>query len=405
MRDLAILIGLLGILMVAAVLLRAVVEGAGLPALVAYLGLGLVLGGGESMWTLLPDEGFVVLETLGRMGIVALLFRVGLESDVGKLRGQLGRAGPIWAGSVVVSGAVGYATARWALDLAFVPSLFTAVALTATSAGVSLGVWQEAGALDSDTGALLVDTVELDDFSGVVLLALLVHLAPVLGQGPDGAWTGPLLQTSAVVLGKAALFLGGCFLFARYAEGPLSRGLRRITGESRQILVIVGVGLILAALAEILGFSFAIGAFFAGLIFSRDPDSVKLDTAFEELHAFLVPFFFIWLGFSLEPDAAAPALLTGGVLLLAAVSGKILGTGLPALPTAGTAGAVALGVSVVPRAEVAMVVMERGAGLGPWAVPPHLFGGAILVTLVTSALFPILTRRYLARHPDLVRAT
>lgn len=404
MGHLTLLIGLLGLLMMAAVLLRTGLRAAGIPALVGYLALGLLLRGAETAWSLLPEEGFPVLETLARMGIVALLFRVGLESDVGKLGRQLGRAGPVWAGSVLVSGAAGFAAARWLLDLPLIPSLFAAVALTATSVGVSLGVWQDADALDTDTGALLVDTVELDDFSGVVLMGLLFSLAPVLREGGGGAWAGPLLQATAVVLGKAVLFLGGCFLFARYAEAPLSQVLSRTTGESRQILVIVGVGLILAALAEFLGFSFAIGAFFAGLIFSRDPDSVKLDTAFEELHAFLVPFFFIWLGFSLQPEAVGPALGTGGVLLVAAVAGKVLGTGLPALPVAGTAGALALGVSVVPRAEITMVIMERGTELGPWAVPPQLFAGAILVTLATSAVFPVLTRRLLARHPEPGRA-
>ena len=399
-----LLIGLLGLLIIAAILLRSGLGRLAVPALVGYLVLGFLLRGAQGAWGFLPAEGSAVLELLGRMGLIALLFRVGLESDVGRLRSQLGRAGPIWLGSVLASGAAGYATARWLLDLGAVPSLFTGVALTATSVGVSLSVWQERDALDTDTGALLVDTVELDDFSGVLLMALLFQVAPLL-HGGAGDLLPPLARATAVVLLKAGLFLGGCFLFARYAEARLTRAMGRAGGEAGRILTVTGVGFVIAAVAELLGFSFAIGAFFAGLIFSRDPDSVRLDTSFEELYALLTPFFFIWLGFGLDPGGLGAAAGTGVVLLAAAVLGKVVGTGAPAVPKVGWAGGLALGLSVVPRAEITMVILERGMSLGPWAVPPRLFSAGILVVLVTSALFPVLTDRLLDARPRLAGAS
>jgi hypothetical protein len=93
------------------------------------------------------------------------------------------------------------------------------------------------------------------------------------------------------------------------------------------------------------------------------------------------------------------------VLLAAAVLGKVVGTGAPAVPKVGWAGGLALGLSVVPRAEIAMVILERGVSLGPWAVPPRLFSAGILVVLVTSALFPVLTDRLLDARPRLAGAS
>ncbi|MEX2465703.1 MAG: cation:proton antiporter [Gemmatimonadota bacterium] len=333
-----LLIGLLGLLIVSAIFIQSALNRIGVPSLVGFLALGFLLRLADGAWTLLPSEGFTMLGLLARLGIIALLFRVGLESDVGKLRAQLGRAGPIWLGSVLVSGMSGYAAARWLLDFDVVPSLFAGVALTATSVGVSVSVWRERDALGGDTGALLLDTVELDDFSGVLLMAVLFNMAPLLRNGMGGDLFGPLATTLAVVLLKASVF--------------------------------------------------AIGAFFAGLVFSRDPDSVRLDASFEDLYALVVPFFFIWLGFGLDPGVAA-------------IVGKVAGTTLPALPSLGWAGGLAVGMSVVPRAEIMMVIMERGLQLGAWAVPPRLFGASVGVVLVTSAVFPLLVGRLLEARPEL----
>ncbi|MFO7893624.1 MAG: cation:proton antiporter [Longimicrobiales bacterium] len=396
-----ILVALFGVLVVAAMVVRAGLQPFGVPALVGYLILGLLVRLADGTWGFVPEPGHVFLETLGRIGVIVLLFRVGLESDVDTLRGQLGRAGPVWAGSVVGSGLVGFGAARWILGFALVPSLFTAVAMTATSVGVSLGVWREMDAISSETGALLVDTVELDDFSGVALVGLLFSVAPVLHAGGGGELMPVLLQTSALVVLKAGLFLGLCYVFARYAERPLTRFTGRWLGEPRRILVVVGVGFLLAALAEQLGFSFAIGAFFAGLVFSRDPEAGDLDAAFETLYELFVPFFFIWMGLSIRPEILSGVGGLAAVLVVAAVGGKVLGTMAPAVPVSGWLAGLAVGISVVPRAEITMVVMERGTRLGDWAVPPDLFAGMFVVVLVTSAVFPLISRRLLEARPEI----
>jgi Kef-type K+ transport system membrane component KefB len=92
-------------------------------------------------------------------------------------------------------------------------------------------------------------------------------------------------------------------------------------------------------------------------------------------------------------------LVIGAVLVIAATLGKLIGAGGTAAAMAGTGAGVLIGVSMVPRAEIAMIIMEHGRGLGDWAVPEELFGGMVMVTLATCLLTPPVVRRLLARGP------
>ncbi len=82
--------------------------------------------------------------------------------------------------NIVITDLAGFMVSFWLLWLAIIPSLFIAVAFTATSVGVSVGVWQEANAIKSVNGQLLVDVAEMDDISGIILMALLFSVAPLI---------------------------------------------------------------------------------------------------------------------------------------------------------------------------------------------------------------------------------
>jgi Kef-type K+ transport system membrane component KefB len=354
----------------------------------------------DSHWFFLSDEATGIFDFLAMVGIIFLLFRVGLESNLPGLRRQLKPASVIWGGNILFSGILGYIMAYFALGLDLVPSLFVAVALTATSIAISVGVWQEAKSIKSPTGELLVDVAEMDDISAMVLMALLFSVAPTLEEGVGATVAGVLVETLAWLSFKLAGFGTFCYLFSRYLEHPVTHLFRRIGGTPAKLLMIAGFGLIIAALAELIGFSVAIGAFFAGLVFSRDPETVKLDTPFGTLYDFFTPFFFISIGLNIDPDTFASGLGVGGALLAVATIGKLVGNGGPALFTTGTTGALLLSVSMVPRAEIALVVMQRGLSLGEWAVPSHVFSGMVIVVAVTALVSPLVLRLMLRKWPQ-----
>ncbi|MDX1627001.1 MAG: cation:proton antiporter, partial [Wenzhouxiangellaceae bacterium] len=151
----------------------------GMPAIVLHIAAGTALA-----WLLPasgagPERARELLALLAEAGLVLLLFRAGLDADLKQLRRQLPNAAGIWFWNVVASALLGWLTARHLVGLDVVGALFVTVALTATSVGVPVGIWSEAGRLDSREGSLLLDVAELDDLSTIVLMALLVAAVPL----------------------------------------------------------------------------------------------------------------------------------------------------------------------------------------------------------------------------------
>jgi Kef-type K+ transport system membrane component KefB len=388
---------LVGILIVAAMFLRVWFGRVGVPSLIGFILLGFAVRLVDSAVPFLTDASLHILEFLASIGIFVLLFRVGLDSNLHGLIEKLPRAAPIWLGNVVLSGLPTYLLCTWFFELAVVPSIFASVAMTATSIAVSVEMWREAGALESADGETLIDVAQLDDISGVALMTLALAVAPALHFGGNGSPVAMASEVFIVFLLKVALFGAFCLLVARYGERRIVVALRG-SGEPGSALILIGVGLIIAAVASLFGFSIAIGSFFAGLIFSRDPEAVHLETGFMPLHAFFVPFFFIAIGFRIEPDTLGLALEFGGFLLIVAVLGKIVGAGLPALFTTSATGALLIGVSMVPRAEIAMVIGQQARNLGDWAMPPVVFSGIALVSLATCLAAPLIVRMLIKKN-------
>ncbi len=386
--HIAMLVLLFGGITVLALGLKAALQPLRIPPLVGYLALGLGLRLAEAHFGLLGDPGREIINFLAKLGVIALLFRVGLESDLPGLVSQLGSASIIWLGNMIASAAAGYLAARYVIGLEVLPSVVIAVAMTATSVGIPARVWQDADALDSDDGERFLDVAELDDISGVVFMALLFAVLPTLREDGQGSLL-PVLASKAGLFGlKLIAFAAVCVLFSRYVEKPFTRLVRRIESGPDPMLVVVAVGVLVAAVAGLLGFSMAIGAFFAGLIFSRDPQSVKVDASFAPLYDLFTPFFFVGIGLAMNPGLFLPALGVGGVLLLAAVIGKLIGTTGPARYYTGWYGASVLGVSMVPRAEITMLIMHRAAGMDGDVVPGAAYGGMVLVSAATCLLAP-----------------
>lgn len=391
-----LLLSLVGAVVIISVILRRGLEVLNLPAMLGYIAVGIFINYFNSRWRFIDDGTNQGFEFLAKAGIVVFLFRVGLESNLVQLITQLRRASFVWTGDVLASFAAGFLFVHELLDFGLVPSLVTAAALSATSLGVAAAVWRDAGALDTETGALLTDVAELDDISGVILLAIILALIPTLQAGdPVDVWL--LASTTIVSLSKFVLFCGICFLFARYLERPVMAWILKLRPRPAGIVVVTGFSFIISGMAGILGFSLAIGALFAGLAFSRDPAENRIDQGFEYIFLLFSPFFFIGLGLGMDLQFISQGAVVGSVLVIAAVAGKFVGAGLPTWLVAGRRTALLIGVSMIPRAEIAMVVMQQARYLGDWAVPPELFGGMIVVSLLTCLAVPLVLQVLLRR--------
>jgi Kef-type K+ transport system membrane component KefB len=398
--DFPFLVLLTGVIIVMTTVIKPGLEMTGVPHLVGYLAVGFLLRLTDGYFHFLAPGSLGIFDFLAKTGLIVLLFRVGLESNLKGLMGQLRRASIVWIGDVLLSGALGYLTAYYLLNLGWVTSLFIATAFTATSVGISVAVWDDAGALTSPTGELMLDVAELDDISAVILMALLFAILPQLQLGADSDLVGTITKTLVTFTIKLVLFGAFCYLFSRYVEPSFSWFFRRLEKKSSFMVPIVGLGFVIASMAEMMGFSLAIGAFFAGLVFSRDPEAVKKEGTFLPIYELFSPFFFIGIGLDMNPDSLVSAIELGGVLLAAAAVGKILADGLPVWAIGGFPTAALIGLSMVPRAEICMVIMQRGQSLGDWAVSSEVFSAMVLVSAATCIGAPMLVRNLLDKWPQ-----
>jgi len=388
---------LVGITIIVSILIKAGLERVGIPALVGYLLLGVIVNSINGQIYFLVPSVREVYAFLAELGIISLLFRVGLESNLAGLIKQLPRASFILLGNLFCSGVLGFLAASKLLSLELIPSLFISIAMMATSVGISVSVWQEAKVLDTDNGELLVDIAEMDDIAAIALMSLFFAMIPVLNGDVEANILTVFLRTIIPFLIKVSIFAAFCLILFRYLEQPMTRWFEWLEPAPDPMLMVAGTAFIIAALAGLMGFSVAVGAFFAGLAFCHDPDVVNFDASFGTLYDFFVPFFFINIGLQLQVNSVDTSLSLVLVLLLVAVLGKVIGTGLPAVLTTDSASALLLSISMIPRAEIAMIIMERGLQLGDWAVSPQIFTSMVIMSAITCTISPLVLRPLLQK--------
>ncbi len=173
-EALALMILMVGVLICLAILVKSALRASSIPPLIGYIALGFAVRILDVPLGFLTPEIWNSFSFLSTLGIITVLFRVGLESNIAGLIRQLPRASVVWLANVLMSAALGYLAARYLLNLSVIPSMFVATALTATSMSISVVIWQEAGTIHTPLGELLIDVAELDDISGVVLIAMII---------------------------------------------------------------------------------------------------------------------------------------------------------------------------------------------------------------------------------------
>jgi Kef-type K+ transport system membrane component KefB len=306
------------------------------------------------------------------LGIILLLFHVGLKSGVHQLR----RVGPA-AARVAVAGALGSVAvtllAIWLLpvDLYAAGRFFIAATLSATSIGVATRMLEDIEKTDTPEGQLIIGACVLNDLVGLVLLALAIELV-VKGHLdlPAVAW----------LLTSSALFLGAIVVFGDRLGRPLAQQLNRIGPAEIRFLAPLAFAFLLSWMCSSLGLSGTVGGFAAGLILSDESLRDTTKQMLVPLIAVFTPIFFLLVGMqvNLKVFLQWHTLLFTFALLLAAVLGKL------AAALVGGRGidraAVALGM--LPRGEVALIFVGVGRSLG--VIDDRLFAALVAVVILLA---------------------
>jgi Kef-type K+ transport system membrane component KefB len=359
----------------------------GQPTIVGEILAGLIVGPAVLGWVELTET----LEVFAELGVVFLLFWVGLETRIGELR-AVGRV----AASVGLLGvAVPWATGL-AIGLLYGRSLststFLGAALVATSVGITSAVLVDLGKLRTRAGRTILGAAIVDDILAMLIVAVATGLAT---SGDEGVDVRELVVVAAMaVVFVAFLALGGTSLMRRF-PGLLTKP--RFAESPLLPAVILCLGL--AAIAAEIGLAAIIGAFLAGLMVAETKEQHPIEEEVVPLYAFFTPFFFVSIGVQIDLDALGSwgAISLLAVITVAAVLSKLAGAGLGALAL-GRAEALFVGWGMVPRGEVGIVV--AGLGLTTGVLGEEVFAVIVAMSLVTTLLVPPILRRQGERLPD-----
>lgn len=404
----------IAIILVAAKL-SSLVEKIGQPSVLGELVMGVILGNlvllGVNFFEPLRENH--IIQFLSELGVVILLFQIGLESNIKEMKAVGVKAFLVAIIGVVAPFVLGtYIIGPWLLP-GFSNSayLFLGAALTATSVGITARVFQDLGKLKIKEAQIILGAAVIDDVLGLIILAVVSAIVTV------GAVS---LGVISWIVAKAILFLVGAILIGQLLAKILGRAFAKIqTGVGMKFTLAICFGLIAAFLAQKIGLAPIVGAFAAGLVldpvhfkYFKDPKVVKdvkkavegtegqvkekvekaiaphahrhIEDLIEPLGLFLIPIFFIMTGMAVKLETLFDLnilLVALGITVIAFI-GKYV-TGFAAGKGVNKS---IVGFGMVPRGEVGLIFATIGKGLG--VVSDSVFSVIVIMVILTTLLTP-----------------
>jgi Kef-type K+ transport system membrane component KefB len=369
------------------------------PAVLGELFFGILLGNlyGIPFLEFIRTHEFFSL--LASIGVVLLLFEVGLESSMEELM-RVGVASTIVAVvGVVVPFALGYWVSHWFMpERSFYVHLFTGATLSATSVGITARVLKDLGRLQLRESKIILGAAVIDDVLGLIILAVVGGLIASANLG--GVASGLALADLVVIVGKAVGFLLISMLLGSRLSSTLFRFGGRLQHEGMWLSLSISYCFFLSYLAYLFGLAPIVGAFAAGLtidmagaakLFPHEKGDIEDHIVY--LARFFVPIFFVHtgMGVDLRIFGDSAILLFGLVLTLAAILGKqVCGWAIWGPSAAGLNRAL-IGIGMIPRGEVGLIFAMYGLSLtldGQPVVDKALYSSIVLMVMLTTIVTP-----------------
>ena len=371
----------------------------GAPSVIGELFAGILIGPSLLGW-LEPSD---MLRMLAEIGIILLLFEVGLHTDARRLAQAGRKAIVVAAGGFVAPFVMGFTAAHYVFSLPILESLFIGGTLTATSIGVTVRVLSDLGRHAHESSQIVLGAAVLDDIMGVVLLAMLFEFT--------------IEDSFSIMQGVGVLvFITVFFILAPIAAQIMSQIIKRFDSQKHNPglipTMIISLVLFFAWLAHEIGAPELLGGFAAGLSLSRrfflpfgmslrnDPEfSDRIQQQMYPIVRLFTPIFFVLVGLSLnlrEIDWTSTFIWSFSIVIFfIAVAGKFVGA---ILIRESWKKRVAIGLAMIPRGEVGLVFTELGRVSGIFA--NDVYAGMIIVIALTTLLSPFAIKWFHVRHAD-----
>ena len=349
----------------------------------------LGLGGGNN-----PTENQYILDVLGELGIIFLLFSVGLETRVRELI-SVGRAAFMVAIlGVVIPFGMAYAFMMFQ-DGNSTHAMFLGAALVATSVGITARVIKDMKLTDTKEAKIIIGAAVIDDVMGMVILAIVVGMAT---SGSADIVHALTITISAVVFVFATMLfcLKGVPKIDEYMKNrPKAQKAQScdadVQGQAWKAAMMIITCLAFAVISQWIGLAAIIGAFLAGMVFADNIEEWDMKEKMDILNIFFVSFFFVNVGLKVDLSS-----ITGEILLLAAVviiiafASKYIGCFLGAKfgdKSLDKSSANIIGIGMVPRGEVGIIVAS--IGLAEYAITGELYTIVVMMSVITTIVAPI----------------
>ena len=343
-------------------------------------------------------DSFPSLQTVATLGLFALLFLTGLESELDELVAVGGQATTVAVAGVALPFALGTAGLMGLFHVDVIPAVFAGASMTATSIGITASVFGELKMLRSREGQIVIGAAVLDDILGIVILAVVVSLV-----GGGSLAIGPILKLVAA----AVVFVVAAIGLSRTAAPGFDWLIDRLKAPGDVVVASFVVLTLCCFAATAIGLEAALGAFAAGLILSKSNHTHAIEAAVKPVVALFATIFFVLIGTGMDLSVLNPfdpanraGLVVAAFLLVVAIAGKIAAGWcfLSKQPT----NRLVVGLGMMPRGEVGLIFL--GLGTQAKLLSPALEAAILLMVIGTTFLAPVLLRLVLAgksNGPDL----
>ncbi len=381
-----LLLALSGVI-VTAKLLEELVAHYGYPPVLGDILAGIILG--PSVLDVLSPRIVEGLDIIKWLGIVSLLFLAGMETKFTEFMKGLKDSTIVAFGGIVFSYLLGVVTGLY-LGMSLEASLFLGVTLTATSVGLTVRTLTDLGAIGTRIFSTIIGAAVLDDVGGLLVLGLTISLVSSTAASIEELIYTVILAVVFYVLIVFSLHKG---------SEPLWSIIRRIEHlEDTSIALLLSLTLVIAWASVKFNLSLVVGAYAVGLAFSEIKGSRRVIERFSLIPNIFATVFFVLstATVDLKPYLTHTEYLVFiGLILVAGYLGKILGCGLTArLARYNWLESLIIGIGMLPRAEVALVVISIGSTMGAfkeWTDP--VIASIIVLIYVSSISTPIILSR------------
>jgi Kef-type K+ transport system membrane component KefB len=327
-----------------------------------------------------------VISVLAEIGVIILLFEIGLESNLHELLKVGVQAVVVAIVGVTVPFAAGTAGAMLLSHVPAIPAIFAGAALTATSIGITSKVLSELGQLTSKEGQIILGAAVVDDVIGIIILAVVASLAK----------TGEVDVSNIVYLIlSAGVFTIGSILLGKFFNAAFLKVSDFLQTRGGVVIPAFIFAFVMAYIGAAIHLEAILGSFAAGLVLDETDRRKELDEQVKPIADLLVPIFFVTVGAKTNfgvLNPADPANREGLILALFLITVAILGKIVTGWSVFGQdkVNRIAIGVGMIPRGEVGLVFAGVGSASG--VLSPALNAAVIMMVILTTFLAPPLLR-------------